>query len=74
MFDDLIKEVERMNNEIGIDQIRFVNHLNSRSYKRLVISSEIVIGENHYFTFPIGLSRGLMFVYEQLKLNLGITK
>lgn len=58
-----------MNNDMAIDQTRFVKHLNNRRYQDLNLLSEIITGADHYSTFPVGLSKGLMFVYEQLGLK-----
>ncbi|WP_371185840.1 alpha/beta hydrolase [Thalassotalea maritima] len=58
-----------MNNDMAVDQTRFVNHLHARNYQGLTLVGEIIDGTDHYSTFPVGLSKGLMFVYEQLKLH-----
>ncbi|RBP48550.1 alpha/beta hydrolase [Arenicella xantha] len=54
--------------EMVDDQIKFVQQLLSRDYQGLNIQEEIVNGTDHYSTFPVGLSKGLMFTYKQMKL------
>ena len=57
-----------MHYEMADDQIKFVKQLTSRNYQGLTIENEIVKGTDHYTTFPVGLSKGLMFTYKQMKL------
>ncbi len=54
--------------EMADDQVRFVKQLLSRNYQGLTIEEEIVKGTDHYSTFPVGLSKGLLFTYKQMKL------
>lgn len=54
--------------EMADDQVRFVRQLVSRNYRGLTIEDEIVKGTDHYSTFPVGLSKGLMFIYKQMKI------
>ncbi len=54
--------------EMAEDQTRFANKLLSRNYQGLTIEQEIVKGTDHHSTFPVGLSKGLMFTYKQMKL------
>lgn len=54
--------------EMADDQIKFMSKLVSGNYQGLTVKGEIVEGTDHYSTFPVGLSKGLMFVYNQMKL------
>lgn len=54
--------------EMADDQLKFANQLRSRNFQGLTIKDEIVEGTDHFSTFPVGLSKGLMFVYKQLEL------
>lgn len=54
--------------EMADDQVKFMSKLVSRNYQGLTVKGEIVEGTDHYSTFPVGLSKGLMFVYNQMKL------
>lgn len=53
------------NNMVDVHQ-RFVQRLRSRNYQGLSISDEIVSGTDHYSTFPVGLSKGLRWIYQDL--------
>jgi len=54
--------------EMADDQVKFMNKLVSRNYQGLTVKSEVVEGTDHHSTFPVGLSKGLMFVYNQMNL------
>jgi uncharacterized protein len=45
---------------------RFVSRLRSRNYQGLQISDEIVSGTDHFSTFPVGLAKGLRWIYQDL--------
>ncbi len=45
---------------------RFVARLRSRSYSGLNLQDEIVQGTDHYSTFPVGLAKGLRWIYHDL--------
>ncbi|MFT7684084.1 MAG: hypothetical protein ACI935_003607, partial [Moritella dasanensis] len=32
----------------------------------IIVKDEIVDGTDHYSTFPVGLAKGLMFIYKDL--------
>lgn len=54
--------------EMADDQVKFMKKLGSRNYQGLTIKGEVVEGTDHHSTFPVGLSKGLMFVYKQMNL------
>ncbi len=56
-----------MRNEMAQDQLKFVDHLRSRQYQGLNLAAEITEGTDHFSTFPVGLSKGLMFIYDQFE-------
>lgn len=45
---------------------RFIERLRSRDYKGIHIEDEVVNGTDHYSTFPIGLTKGLRWIYQDL--------
>jgi len=45
---------------------RFVKQLRSRDYQGLHIEDEVVVGTDHFSTFPIGLTKGLRWIYQDL--------
>ncbi|MFS1522799.1 alpha/beta hydrolase [Microbulbifer sp. 2304DJ12-6] len=47
-------------------QKKFVSRLRSRNYKGLNLQDEIVQGTDHYSTFPVGLAKGLRWIYQEL--------
>ncbi|NKF51646.1 alpha/beta hydrolase [Shewanella sp. WXL01] len=47
-------------------QQKYVERLQSRNYQGLRIKSEVVDGTDHYSTFPVGLSKGLMWLYKDI--------
>ncbi|GHB65345.1 hypothetical protein GCM10008107_12940 [Psychrosphaera saromensis] len=47
---------------------KFVKRLRSRDYQGIKLIDEVVTGTNHYSTFPVGLSKGLVFIYKQFGL------
>ncbi|GLR72200.1 alpha/beta hydrolase [Agaribacter marinus] len=49
-------------------QVKFVKQLRSRDYQGLTLEEDVVNGTDHYSTYPVGLSKGLMFIYKQLSL------
>lgn len=53
------------NNMVDVHQ-RFLQRLRSHNYQGLTISDEIVSGTDHYSTFPVGLAKGLRWIYQDL--------
>lgn len=47
--------------------LKFANRLRSRNYQELKLQDEVVKGTDHYSTFPVGLSKGLVLFYESQK-------
>jgi len=47
---------------------KFVKRLRSRDYQDIKLIDEVVTGTNHYSTFPVGLSKGLVFIYKEFGL------
>ena len=45
---------------------KFVSRLLSRNYIGLNLQDEIVQGTDHYSTFPVGLAKGLRWIYQDL--------
>ncbi|GLS25099.1 alpha/beta hydrolase [Marinibactrum halimedae] len=45
---------------------KFVSRLRSRNYAGLNLQDEIVQGTDHYSTFPVGLAKGLRWIYQEL--------
>lgn len=45
---------------------RFIEKLRSRNYNGLRIKDEVVDGTDHYSTFPVGLAKGLNYIYSEL--------
>lgn len=45
---------------------RFVERLRSRNYRGIHLDDEIVPGTDHYSTFPVGLAKGLRWIYQDL--------
>ena len=52
--------------EIVGGQQRFVARLQSRNYSGLKLSHEVVQGTDHFSTFPVGLAKGLRWIYQDL--------
>ncbi|TLU64272.1 alpha/beta hydrolase [Thalassotalea litorea] len=46
---------------------KFTERLRARNYQGLIFSEEIIEGTDHYSTFPVGLTKGLMFVYQHIQ-------
>ena len=55
-----------MNYHMVDDHQRFLTRLRSRNYQGLRISDEIVGGTDHFSTFPVGLAKGLRWIYQDL--------
>lgn len=55
-----------MRNDMVDGHIRFLERLRSRNYQGLRINDEIVDGTDHFTTFPIGLTKGLKWIYQDL--------
>lgn len=51
-------------NDLVADQTRFADLLRSRGYDQLDVRDEIIDGATHPTTFPIGLTRALMWLHE----------
>jgi hypothetical protein len=47
---------------------KFIKRLRSRDYQDIKLIDEVVTGTNHYSTFPVGLSKGLVFIYREFGL------
>ena len=50
--------------DLVADQIRFANLLRARGHKNLEVRDEIIDGATHPTTFPIGVTRALMWLHE----------
>ncbi|WP_226665068.1 alpha/beta hydrolase [Microbulbifer aggregans] len=48
------------------DHQRFVARLRARNYKNIRIGDEIVSGTDHFSTFPVGLAKGLRWIYQDI--------
>ncbi|WP_395377129.1 alpha/beta hydrolase [Marinicella sp. W31] len=46
--------------------LKFAQRLRSRNYQGLKLEEEVIKGTDHYSTFPVGLSKGLVFVYRHI--------
>ncbi|WP_226702422.1 alpha/beta hydrolase [Microbulbifer elongatus] len=55
-----------MRNDMVDDHRRFLKRLRSRNYQGLNIQEEVVIGTDHESTFPVGLTKGLRWIYQDL--------
>jgi len=55
-----------MRNDMVEGHVKFLKRLRLRNYQGIKIKDEIVDGTDHYSTFPVGLSKGLMFIYNDL--------
>ena len=64
---DLETRENGMRNDMVDSHVRFVSRLRSRKYKGINISDEIVVGTDHYSTFPVGLAKGLNFIYRDIQ-------
>ncbi|QSX36268.1 alpha/beta hydrolase [Shewanella sedimentimangrovi] len=45
---------------------RFLQRLRSRHYQGLQLIGEVIDGTDHYSTFPVGLAKGLRWIYQDL--------
>ena len=52
-----------MRNDMVSGHRRFLKQLPSRGYQGLQVKDDIVDGTDHYSTFPMGLAKGVMFIY-----------
>ncbi|WP_444931730.1 alpha/beta hydrolase [Microbulbifer sp. SSSA002] len=48
---------------------RFFARLQSRNYRGLKLNGEVVNGADHFSTFPVGLAKGLRWIYQDLWAN-----
>ncbi|WP_197477789.1 MULTISPECIES: alpha/beta hydrolase [unclassified Marinomonas] len=55
-----------MRNDMVDGHKRFIKRLESRGYHSLQLKGEVVQGTDHYSTFPIGLTKGLMWIYQDI--------
>ncbi|MFT5297527.1 MAG: putative alpha/beta superfamily hydrolase [Colwellia sp.] len=55
-----------MRNDMVDGHVKFLKRLHSRNYQGIIVKDEIVDGTDHYSTFPVGLAKGLMFIYKDL--------
>ena len=55
-----------MRNDMVNGHKRFMKRLESRKYQGLKIKGEVVEGTDHYSTFPISLTKGLMWIYQDI--------
>ncbi|MCO7250742.1 alpha/beta hydrolase-fold protein [Pseudoalteromonas sp. Ps84H-4] len=53
-----------MKEDMVAGHVKFANRLRSRNYQGLKLADEVVEGTDHYSTFPVGLSKGLVLFYE----------
>ena len=58
-----------MKNNMVVGHKKFLQRLTSRNYQGLHLQSEIVSGTDHDSTFPVGLSKGLRWIYKELKIT-----
>ena len=56
-----------MKEDMVAGHVKFANLLRSRNYQKLKLEEEVVEGSDHYSTFPIGLSKGLVKFYQLQK-------
>lgn len=55
-----------MRNDMVDGHEKFVKRLRSRKYKGIEVRDEVVVGTDHYSTFPVGLAKGLNLIYRDL--------
>jgi predicted alpha/beta superfamily hydrolase len=55
-----------MRNDMVTGHVKFLKRLHSRNYQGMSLKDEIVEGTDHSSTFPVGLAKGLMFIYKDL--------
>jgi len=55
-----------MKNNMVDGHMRFLKRMRSRNYQELHLTDEIVPGTDHYSTFPVGLAKGLRWIYQDL--------
>lgn len=53
-----------MKEDMVAGHVKFANRLRSRNYQGLKLADEVVKGTDHYSTFPVGLSKGLVLFHE----------
>ncbi|WP_444900869.1 alpha/beta hydrolase [Microbulbifer sp. VAAC004] len=58
------QENGRMNHDMVGSHKAFVGRLRSRNYQGMSLNDEVVSGADHYSTFPIGLAKGLRWLYQ----------
>ncbi|WP_078085457.1 alpha/beta hydrolase [Microbulbifer mangrovi] len=63
---DLETAENGMRNDMVDGHRRFLKRLRSRNYEGLNIKDEVVIGTDHESTFPVGLTKGLRWIYQDL--------
>ncbi|KAA1159367.1 alpha/beta hydrolase [Pseudoalteromonas fuliginea] len=56
-----------MKEDMVAGHMKFANRLRARNYQGLKLEDEVVKGTDHYSTFPVGLSKGLVLFYESQK-------
>ncbi|AWF82083.1 histidine kinase [Microbulbifer sp. A4B17] len=56
----------RMRNDMVDGHKRFFARLQSRNYRGLKLNGEIVNGTDHFSTFPVGLAKGLRWIYHDM--------
>ena len=55
-----------MRNNMVDDHKRFVRQLRLRNYQGLQLQDEIVSGTDHSSVYPVGLTKGLRWIYQKL--------
>lgn len=55
-----------MKNNMVDGHNRFVKRMRSRNYQGLHLNDEVVPGTDHFSTFPVGLAKGLRWIYQDL--------
>ena len=55
-----------MKQDMVSGHLKFTERLRSRHYQGLKLEDEVVEGTDHYSTFPVGLSKGLIAIYQDL--------
>lgn len=54
-----------LRNDMVAGHNQFVSQLKASGYRELKLAGEVVVGTDHYSTFPVALSKGLMFLFDE---------
>lgn len=55
-----------MRNDMVAGHMRFIKRLQSRNYRQIRLRDEVVEGTDHYSTFPVGLAKGLRYMFRDM--------